>query len=166
MRPFEATITYAADAATVAAMLADPAYVERKVAASGPVSSSVDVTGDLATGFTVTTQRALPTTGMPPAVQNLIGATIELRLVERWGPASSDGSRTGSVVLDVVGKPARAQGSTALTPSGSTSVLTYSGQVEARIPLIGGRIEQQAVAQVQSVLEVERAVGADWLAQA
>ncbi len=165
MRPFQATITYDASVEAVAAMLADPAFVERKVAASRPLSSAVDVTTAADGGFTVTTQRALPTDDLPSAVQNLIGRSIELRLVEAWGPAQADGGRAGTVTLDVVGKPASARGTARLGSGGpGQSVLVYDGQVEARIPLVGRKIEEQAVAQVQTVLELERAVGTAWLA--
>lgn len=166
MTPFNARITYAAPAAEVAEMLADPAYVERKVAASKPVSSAVELQGTAAEGFTVTTQRALPTDDLAPAVQNLIGRTIELRLVERWDAAAPDGSRQGSVDLDVLGKPASARGTVTLVPAGADqTVLTYEGEVEARIPLLGRKIEQQAVQQVQTVLNLEQAVGSAWLAE-
>lgn len=165
MRPFTARITYAAPIAEVSAMLADPAYVERKVSASKPVSSAVDVQGSAEGAFTVTTQRALPTDDLPPAVQSLIGRTIELRLIERWGAAEQSGGRRGTVELEVIGKPASARGNAVLTPSGpNETVLTYEGAVEARVPLVGRKIEEQAVAQVQSVLDLEQAVGSAWLA--
>lgn len=166
MRPFNARITYAAPVARVAQMLADPAYVEQKVAASKPVSSAVDVQGAAEGAFTVTTQRALATDDLPPAVQSLIGRTIEIRLVERWGAPQSDGARAGTVELDVVGKPASARGNVTLRPDGpEQTVLTYEGAVEARVPLVGRKIEEQAVAQVQTVLDLEQAVGSAWLAR-
>ncbi|WP_420110987.1 DUF2505 domain-containing protein [Pseudactinotalea sp.] len=165
MRPFTARITYAAPANEVAAMLADPAYVERKVAASRPVSSAVEVQGGAEGEFTVTTQRALPTDDLPAAVQNLIGRSIELRLVERWGAPDSAGSRRGTVELDVLGKPAGARGTVTLTPNGAQTVVAYEGAVEARVPLVGRKIEEQAVQQVQTVLNLEQAVGSAWLAE-
>ncbi|GAB2977932.1 DUF2505 domain-containing protein [Actinotalea caeni] len=166
MRPFQARTTYDAPVAEVAAMMADPAFVERKVAASRPVSSTVDVTTTPDGGFTVSTRRALPTSDLPAAAQRLVGATLELTLVERWGPAEADGSRRGTVELDVVGKPASASGTATLAPGqpGQT-VLVYEGTVEARIPLVGGKIEEQAVTQVQRVLDGERRVGTAWLAE-
>lgn len=166
MRPFHARITYAAPVAAVSAMLADPAYVERKVAASRPVSSAVDVQGTADAAFTVATQRALATDDLPPAVQNLIGRTIEIRLVEKWGTPGADGARRGTIDLDVVGKPASATGTVTLTAAGpNETVLTYEGNVEARVPLVGRKIEEQAVQQVQTVLDLEQAVGSAWLAE-
>lgn len=164
MRPFSARTSYDAPATEVAAMMADPAFVEKKVAASRPTSSTVDVSGTADGDFTVTTQRALPTDQLPAAVQRLIGRTIEIRLVERWGAPAPDGSRRGTIDLQVLGKPAAATGTATLTPEGERTVLVYEGTVEAKVPLVGGKIEEQAVQQVQTVLEVERAAGADWLA--
>lgn len=166
MRPFEARVTYPAPPSEVAAMLADPAFVERKVAASRPVSSSVDVaTGD-GGAFTVTTVRALPTDNLPGAVQRIVGSTVEMKLVERWGAPAADGARSGTMELDVVGKPAKASGDISLVADGANgSVVTYAGSVDARIPLLGGRIEEQAARQVQRVLDIERSVGEVWLAE-
>ena len=66
----------------------------------------------------------------------------------------------------MVGKPASATGTTMLAPGepGQT-VLTYEGGVEARIPLVGRKVEEQAARQVQRVLELERRVGTAWLAE-
>lgn len=166
MRPFQARISYDAPASDVAAMLADPAFVERKVAAGRPVRSTVSVTPSADGGFTVATERALPTDDLPAAVQNLIGRTIEIRMVETWGPAQADQTRTATIALDVVGRPAGATGTARLRPTGPTATeVVYEGTVEARIPLVGRKIEEQAAQQVQGVLETERAVGTAWLAE-
>ena len=164
MRPFSARTTYDAAPAEVAAMMSDREFVEHKVAASRPTSSTTDVDVAADGGFTVTTQRALPTDQLPSAVQSLIGRTIEIRLVERWGAAAEDGSRRGTIDLQVVGKPATATGTTSMVPDGAGTVLVYEGTVEAKVPLVGRKIEEQAVQQVQNVLELERRVGATWLA--
>lgn len=166
MRQFTARITYAAPAAEVAAMLADPAYVERKVAASKPVSSSNAVQGTAEGAFTVTTQRGLSTDGVPGPIQRLIGRTIEIELVEAWDAPGDDGARRGTITLDVLGKPASARGTVSLTPAGpNETVLGYDGSVEAKVPLMGAKIEEMAVQQVQTVLDLEQAVGSAWLAE-
>lgn len=164
MRPFSARTTYDAPVAEVAAMMSDREFVEHKVAASKPTTSTIDVSVAGDGGFTVDTTRALPTDQLPAAAQRLIGRTIEIRLIERWGPAADDGSRRGSIDLQVVGKPGSATGTATMSPQGTGTVLVYEGTVEAKVPLIGGKLEEQAVQQVQTVLELERSVGARWLA--
>lgn len=165
MRPFTARTTYDAPIEAVAAMMADRDFVEHKVAKSRPVSYEVDVETAPDGAFTVTTQRALTTDRLPSAVQSLIGRTVELRLVERWGAPAADGSRQGGIELQVIGKPVTASGSATMTPDGATTVLVYDGTVEAKVPLVGRKIEDQAVQQVQTVLELERQVGVAWLAE-
>lgn len=146
-------------------MLADPDFVERKVTATRPVNSTAQVTGTLADGFTVTTVRDLSTADLPAAAQRLVGPTVRIQLVETWSSAAADGSRSGSVTVEVVGKPARASGTASLTQSGSTTTLIYQGSVEAKVPLIGPRLEEQAASQVQAVLAAEHSVGLAWLAE-
>lgn len=164
MRPFSARTAYDAPIADVAAMMSDREFVEHKVAASKPTTSRVDVKVAADGAFTIDTTRALPTDHLPAAAQRLVGRTIEIALIERWGPADDDGSRQGTIDLRVVGKPASASGTATMTTAGAGTVLVYEGTVEAKVPLIGGKLEEQAVQQVQSVLELERSVGAAWLA--
>ncbi|MFV0426943.1 MAG: DUF2505 domain-containing protein [Beutenbergiaceae bacterium] len=166
MREFRAEIEYPATTEDVAIMLADPQFVKQKVAASKPVDSSVHVQADAAGAFVVTTERELSTAGLPSAAQRLVGQSLRIRLVESWEEQKEPGSRDGTINLDVVGKPAQASGTALLRSAGPTSSrVIYQGTVQARVPLIGPKLEEQAVAQVESVLATERAVALAWLAQ-
>lgn len=164
MRPFHAEIVYEAPIEEVATMLADPQFVEQKVQASKPVTATTDVSPNSRGGFTVTTKRAMSTDHLPTAAQRMVGRTLEIWLIEDWDQAGEDGTRSGTVRLDVTGVPAHATGTMALGRRDGSTVLSYEGTVEAKVPLLGARLEEQAVKQVQSVLNAERRVGTAWLA--
>ncbi|WP_309135746.1 DUF2505 domain-containing protein [Cellulomonas sp.] len=153
------------DAVAVARMLADPAYVDAKVRASGAEERQVDVTGTVDDAFTVTTRRSLPTAQIPAHLAGVVGTGIEVRQVEAWEAPGRDGARTGTVVVEIVGAPVRVTGRTALTTSADgTSTLTYDGDVRAALPLFAAPVEEAAAQAVRTALDAEAAVARAWLA--
>ncbi|MFC8193459.1 DUF2505 domain-containing protein [Cellulomonas sp. NPDC057328] len=155
-----------ADATAAGRMLADTAYVDAKVRASGAHERQVDVTGSAAGAFTVTTRRALPTEQIPPHLAGVVGTAIEVRQVEAWEAAQADGGRTGTVVVEIVGAPVRVTGRTSLTVSGpGACTLTYEGDVRAAVPLFAAPVEAAAAQAVRAALDAEAAVARSWLAR-
>ncbi|QCB93111.1 DUF2505 domain-containing protein [Cellulomonas shaoxiangyii] len=153
-----------ADAADVGRMLADPAYVDAKMRASGAEERQVHVTGTPPGAFTVTTRRALPTQQIPANLAGVVGARIEVRQVEAWEAADADGGRTGTVVVEIVGAPVRVTGRTALTVAGAgASTLTYEGDVRAALPLFAAPVEEATAQAVRAALDAEAAAARSWL---
>jgi hypothetical protein len=162
------TLDLPTDAHAAARLLADPEYVHQKVRASGALEQHVDVTGSPDEAFTVTTRRALPTDQIPAHLRGFVGTRIDVRQVEAWEAPAADGSRVGTVVVEIAGAPVRLSGRTALTPSpggspGSTTV-TYDGELRATVPLFGSAIEQATAGAIRSALEVEQDVARRWIA--
>ena len=154
------TVDLPTDADGAARLLADPAYVHAKVRASGALEQQVDVTGDAAGAFTVTTRRALPTSQIPAHLAALVGDRIDVRQVE-----ATDGTRTGTVVVEIAGAPVRVTGRTSLVATGpDASRVTYDGEVRATVPLFAAAVEEAAGSAVRAALRDEGAVAARWLA--
>ena len=159
------TLDLPTDAHAAARLLADPDYVHEKVRASGALEQHVDITGSPDDAFTVTTRRALPTDQIPAHLRSFVGTRIDVRQVEAWEAPEPDGSRVGSVVVEIAGAPVRLSGRTALAPAaaGSTTV-TYDGELRASVPLFGSAIEQATAGAIRSALEVEQDVARRWIA--
>ena len=160
---FDATIDYPADVHTVAAMLADEEFVRRKIAASGALDSSQEVLRE-GQAFTITTRRRMPTDQVPSSFRSLVGQSLDVRLVEAWEAPEADGSRAGTLSLDIVGAPVRVIGRMALTPQGEGTVQSFSGDISASVPFFGKPIEKAAAGAVDKVLAVERSIGLEFLA--
>lgn len=159
------TIDLPTDARAAARLLADPAYVHAKVLATGAVEQQVDVTGSTEESFTVTTRRALPTEQIPAHLRSFVGDRIDVRQVEAWEVADADGSRAGTVVVEIAGAPVRLTGRTSLRDIGpGTSRVTYDGDVRAAVPLFAAAVEEAAGAAVRAALRAEETVAARWLA--
>ena len=158
------TLSLPADARSAARMLADPAYVREKLRAGGSVEEQVDVTGEPDGAFTVTSRRAIPSDLVPAQARAYVGDRIDVRQVDAWEGPQPDGSRVGTLAVEIPGVPVRLTGRTALTATGDAScTLTYHGDLRASIPLFGAALEQAAREPVRAVLATEEQVAARWL---
>jgi hypothetical protein len=162
----QVTVPVPADPRTAGTMLADPVYVRAKVIASGAEVLHVDVAPAEDGALTVTTRRALPTDQIPANVRAFVGSTLEVRQVEAWEPAAADGTRTGTVAVEIAGAPVRLTGTVALTAAEGGSVITYDGDLKANVPLFGSAVEQAAAKAVRGALEAEAGVAREWVAGA
>jgi hypothetical protein len=157
------TLDLSADPATAARMLADPGYVNAKVRATGALDQQVDVVAGENGAFTVTSRRSLPTDQIPANLRAFIGSSVHVRQVEAWDTPRPDGARRGTIVVEITGAPVRLTGTMSLASSGSTSTLTYDGDLKAAIPLFAGAVESAAATAVRDALSVESTVAARWL---
>ncbi len=166
------TLTLATDAPTAGRLLADPAYVHEKVAASGARDPQVDVVPGEHGAFTVTVRRSLPTDQIPANLRGFVGSHLDVRQVEVWAGPDADGSRRGTVAVEIAGAPVRMTGTLALAPGGdgsgdgtATTTVTYDGELKASVPLFGGAVEDAAARAIRSTLAQEEVVSGRWLAR-
>lgn len=156
---------YAADVARVSAMLADEAFVEAKVRASGALSQVVDVVRHADGSFTVTTRRQMPTTEIPAQFRSLVGASLEVRQVEAWEAPEGPGRR-GTVVVEITGAPVRMTGTLRLgpAPDGTGTVHGVEGELKASVPLFAAAVEEATAKAVRGALAAEERTAKAWLA--
>lgn len=161
---FDAEIRYEADPQRTFDMLTDPAFLERVCVDNGAVEHSVSVEPAADGGVVITTVRVLPTKDVPPVVKGFVGETLTVTETDTWGPAGPDGSRTGSLTLDIQGAPVKLTGSLAFggTADGA-SLERVSGELKAGIPLFGGQVEKAAEPAVRSAIRVKQRTAAAWL---
>jgi hypothetical protein len=159
-----AEIQYPADPDRVFTMLTDEAFQDRKLARTGALSWQVRITAENG-GAVVTSERVLPTDQVPEAFRAFIGQEITLVQTETWGPAGPDGARTGTLVVEIGGAPVRFDARLALTGAGGGTVETVEGDLKAKVPLFGSKIERGAEPAVRAAIEAEERIGKEWLAQ-
>ena len=151
---------YDADPQTVFAMFTDEAFLSRKAQATNAlrhegrwsgtaIGSRCDCCGDAA-------RRARPRAGIRRR-HHRPGAD---RRVE---PASSDGSRTGSIRIIMGGLPVQLNGAMRLAPAPMGSQATIDAQIKAAIPLFGGKIEKAVHDALIQAVRIEESVGQAWL---
>jgi uncharacterized protein DUF2505 len=158
-----AQIRYAADPARTFAMLLDRGFQEQVCRETGARGFDVAVE-QAGGGGTVRTTRELPTDEFPDFVRTFVGDTVQVVRVDSWGAAAPDGSRRGTIVVEIKGAPVRLEGTIALRPEGGGTVEDVDGDLKASVPLVGGRIEKAVEPPIRAAVAKEEQVGARWLA--
>ena len=160
-----ADIRYDADPERVFAMLIDPGFQEAKCVATGAIEHSVAVSEHDDGGATIVSRRSMPTDRVPDFVRSFLGTTLDLTETQVWSAAGEDGSRTGSLTVQIQGAPVKFTASTALAAEGAGTHQPIEGDLKASVPLIGGKIEQSAEPAVSAAIRVEQRTGTSWLAE-
>lgn len=158
-------LTYPADVSAVAALLSDPEFLRWRARRPGAGNvSQVDVSGDPASGFTISLRRTLPTDVIPAQVRPFVGDRLEVRQAEAWEPARENDRYVGTVAVEITGAPVRLTGSLLLEPGpeGGTRQV-YAGELRASVPLFAATVEEAAARAVRRTLEAEERAAREWL---
>lgn len=163
----QVTITYPAEPARVAAMLADPAYQRRRFERFGLDDAHIAVAAR-GSGFVSTISGSVPPSRLPAAATRFVRSAVSFGLTESWGEPAADGSRTGSLEVTVKGAPVKAGATTAMRPGsdGVTTSVVIDLELSVSVPLVGRTVEEKALAQVERVVSDEESRGAAWLTAA
>lgn len=135
----------------VVAARCDPAYLEVLCRRTGAVEHAVEVDG-----LTTVVRRVMPTQQFPDFARKLTGEQITLVETTSWhADADADGSRRADVRMHVDGAPVTSTTTAVVRPAGSGAVEQVSGQVTAKVPLLGGRIEKAVLPALDAALEAQ-----------
>ncbi len=154
---------YAATPEDVFTMLADPAFQAAKVEATHPLSHTESVTPK-GEQTEIVTSRVISTDGFPDFAKSMIGPKLRVTETIMWSRASADGSRTGTIDIAIGDAPVAMNGTLRMAAGGSGTRIDIDGDLKARIPLVGGRVEKAAERPILGAIEKEQEVGTAWLA--
>lgn len=87
----------------------------------------------------VTTTQDLGHDLLPGIVSRFYRRDLKVRHNETWRPV--DGQLRGEIAVAVSGAPGSGSAAASVAPTKSGSVLTLTGSVEFKVPLVGGTIE-------------------------
>lgn len=150
-------LDFAAPPAEVYAMMTDQRYLEEVCVASDSISYHVS-----AAGSTTQTSRTLPA---PESAARFTGPQLTVNDEIVWAGPSSDGSRSGTVTMTVLGQPVTFKGGIRLSPGGRGSVVDVRGNLKVAIPLLGRKLEEAAAPAVMAGYRTQQEVGDRWLAR-
>ena len=99
---------------------------------------------------------------LPPIVGKVMQGDLAIQRTETLRK-SVEGAYGGDVDVAISGVPASASGTMRLADNGSGSDFEVRADVEVKVPLFGGKIEEIVAGQVRRLLEAETAFTARWL---
>ena len=150
-------LDFAAAPQDVYAMMTDQAYLEEVCVASESVRYDASVNGSK-----TRSSRTLPA---PESAARFTGPQLTVVEEVEWGEAGSDGGRTGTLTMTVVGQPVRLNGQLQLRPGGRGTTVNLTGELKVAIPLLGRKLEQSAAPAVLAGFRTQQKVGDRWLAR-
>ncbi|MCI9889664.1 DUF2505 domain-containing protein [Micrococcales bacterium 31B] len=159
-----AVIDYPAAVADVVAMLSDPKYCTLKCERTGATVFNTDVQGSVDGEMTITTTRNVPPSQIPTAASKFVGTKLEVRDVVVLGAPDAEGNRTGTMNVTVMGFPCTLTATANLAGTGAaTSQMNMTGDVVAKIPLVGKTLEKAAASAIQKIINVEKKLAQQYL---
>ena len=154
---FTQSISYPASADEVVAMYLAPAYLERRFGAF-LVEGSARIRVE---GQRITLDGECRPELIPAAAARFVKSDLRVTFTEEW--TLNEAGATSRTSMTVDGAPVSVEATSTLSPSDAGSAREVSGNLSVRVPLLGGRIEKEAVAHLGRVVEREQALAAQWL---
>ena len=139
------------------AMYLTPDYLERRFGqfvVDG--SSTVSVEGKRVS-FAGTVRPEL----IPAAAVRFVKSDLRVTFTEEW--TLNEAGATSRTSMTVDGAPVSVEATSTLTSAEAGSVRDVTGNLSVRVPLLGGRIEKEAVARVGRLTDSEQASATQWL---
>ena len=156
---FTQSMSYPGTVDEVVTMYLTPTYLERRFGqfvVEG--SQAVSVEGERVS-FAGTVRPEL----IPAAAARFVKSDLRITFTEEWARGEAGATSRTSVTVD--GAPVSVAATSTLAPADAGSVRVVTGNVSVRVPLLGGRIEKEAVSHLGRVVEREQALAAQWLGE-
>lgn len=147
---------FQADPATTVSMLSTRDFIDEIASRAQATSHTVDIAGN-----STRVQMVVPA---PREAQGFVGTSLDVTTTVDWGDPAADGSRHGTFAVEVAKLPVQLNGTVTAVPEAATTVVTYDGDLQVKIPLIGRQIEKTAAPAITQALEYQQDVGNEWLA--
>ncbi len=137
-------------------MMMSPGYQELVCQASHAEDYSVAIEGSV-----LKTSRQLKA---PSIVAKFTGGTLNVVETIEWRPPAADGTRAGTITIEVPGQPVRFAGTISIGRVNGGSAMVMAGDLRINVPLIGKKMEQSAAPAMAAGFRTHEHVGGRWLA--
>ncbi|KUI02601.1 hypothetical protein AU189_22095 [Mycolicibacterium acapulense] len=164
-RSFDMAAEYGGTVEQVHRAFGDERYWLARLTDSGADMYSLDsMVIDDQGGIDVVTTQTLRADRLPGVVTQFHRGDLSFVREEAWSPVL-DGKATATVKGSIPGAPASLAGTAVLSPADSGSRLEFTVEVEVRVPLVGGKIENFIGGQLVDLLIAEQRFTTLWIAE-
>lgn len=160
--PIDHSAHYEFPAATVHAALVDPEYWRERLARVGGPGAAVENATTGAGTIDLHMKQAIAAEHLPSVVTNIRPGDLVIHRHESWEPLVGDRAH-GRFSAGVDGMPGKVEGTFTLAPGRTGTVVEIDGEVEVKIPFLGGKIEGLIVEQLVELFDAEQEFTAGWL---
>lgn len=163
-RPFDVTTDSAAGVEQIHRAFGNEAYWQARIDEFGGGATTLDyLTVDGSGVVEVATTQDLRNDLLPGPLSKAFRGDLTVVRAETWRPAEH--TVHGEVTISASGVPGSGVGAAVLEPVAGGSRLVFSGTLEIKIPLVGGRIEKAIADQIVAELPQLTRFTSDWISQ-
>jgi hypothetical protein len=163
-RSFDVSVQSPTSVEQVHEAFSDETYWRDRFVAFGTSTTLDSLTVDDDGAVTVKTTQDLRHDGLPRLIAKFYPGDLKVFSTETWAPIG-DRRVHGEVSVAVAGAPGSGHGTALLQPQDGGSHLDFSGTVEFKVPLVGGRIESYLGGQfTEHIQEIQRFTSA-WITE-
>lgn len=121
------------------------AFHEHLAKRVGSELKSFEVTTGEDGSLVISSVQAMSVDRLPDLAKKVLKGTVTVEITDTWGAPDAGGSRRSDTLVNVQGAPVKALASQNLHARGDAETLaTIRGDVDVKIPLIGGKLKTQA----------------------
>lgn len=157
---YRSTLAFPAD--KVFATMTDEEYLRARLRELGGPGSELLEHQAGPDGARYRLKQGLSEKDLPPIVGKVMQGDLAIQRTETLR-STGPGAYGGDVDVAISGVPASASGTMRLADTGGGSEFEVRADVEVKVPIIGGKIEEIVAAQVRRLLEAETAFTVRWL---
>jgi hypothetical protein len=157
---YRSTLAFPAD--KVFAAMTDEEYLRARLHELGGPGSALLEHQAGPDGARYKLKQGLHEDDLPPIVGKVMQGDLAIQRTESLR-ATGPGAYAGDVDVAISNMPASASGNMRLADNGAGSEFEVHADVEVKVPLIGGKIEEIVAGQVRRLLEAETAFTVRWL---
>ncbi|KUI13037.1 hypothetical protein AU193_04710 [Mycobacterium sp. GA-1285] len=164
-RSFDMAAEYGGTVEQVHRAFGDERYWLARLTDSGADMYSLDsMVVDDRGGIDIVTTQTLRADRLPSVVTQFHRGDLSFVREETWSPVLA-GKATATVKGSIPGAPATLTGTAVLAPADSGSRLQFTVEVEVRVPLVGGKIENFIGGQLVDLLIAEQRFTTLWITE-
>lgn len=164
-RSFDMAAEYGGTVEQVHRAFGDERYWLARLTDSGADDYSLDsLVVDEHGGIDIVTTQTLRADRLPGLVTQFHRGDLSFVREETWSPVH-DGKATATVKGSIPGAPAGLTGTAVLATAGAGSRLEFTIEVEVRVPLVGGKIENFIGGQLVDLLIAEQRFTTVWITE-
>jgi hypothetical protein len=157
---YRSTLAFPAD--KVFATMTDEEYLRARLRELGGPGSELLEHQVGPDGARYKLKQGLSEKDLPPIVGKVMQGDLAIQRTETLR-STGPGAYGGDVDVAISGVPASASGTMRLADNGAGSEFEVHADVEVKVPLFGGKIEEIVAEQVRRLLEAETAFTVRWL---
>src|SRR5690554_7891376 len=120
---------FSAPTDAVAALLANPDFVNARGHSLDGASADAIVGDSVEEGFSVSIRRTVPASSIPAEFRSFVGSDLDVRYTEAWEAADGD-ARDGTFAVEILGSPGHASGKVRMEAEGDITRFAAVGTVE------------------------------------